>query len=417
MIWSRIKIFAREMAGSPFITAIAFILIVLSVTLTIIFHSVSLETKQYVKNKFSRSIKPDVINVRAKEKKNSSMLFSLFANNTRGFSEKKYRALKRIKYVKQVRGLLSVNVPVQAGVRFMSFNYRTDLILAGAPLSMVKKDLKKNSRRWRKKYIDGADIPLLLPKVLLDTYNNGMAPANGMPSVSMSTIRNFPIELTIGQSSVKTLDGHFQATGNILGATDRINTMGLIMPMQTAKKLNRMFNRKNRYLYAEIVPKNHYAIYGIKKRVRALGLVAETGSPLSSKIIRLIRKIDLFTATMLFIIIALAVTSVALCCITSLWGRIEYYRILRILGASRFLVSTTVFMKFLFFGFAGGLLALTLCEKILQEIPALFKLAGFMSSGSIKKYTDIYLILSALIPAISTLPGILRIFYLEMNKN
>ncbi len=420
MIWSRIKIFAREMVGAPVITAIAFTLILLSLTLSIIFHSASFGTKQYVKNKFGKSVRPDIIRVRPKEKENSPLIFSLFTTNIKGFSEKKYRALKKIKHTKKVQGLLSVNLPAQAGVRLMGFNYRTDLLFAGAPLSMVWKDLPKNkkiTKKWKAKYIEGRDIPLLLPKVLLDTYNNGMAPANGMPSVSAKTIKDFPIELLIGRSSVKTLEGYFNTTGNIVGTSSDIRLLGIIMPIKTAQRLNKIFCQKNRYLYAEIIPKNHHAIYGIKKRVRALGLIPETGAPLSSKIIRLIRKIDLFTAFMLIIITTLAVTAVSLCCITSLWSRIEYYRILRILGASRFLVSTTVLLKFLALGFVGGLLALTLSEKILQEIPSVIKLSGLLSPVGMEKYSNIYLYLSALIPAISTVPGIIRIFYLEMNKN
>ena len=106
----------------------------------------------------------------------------------------------------------------------------------------------------------------------------------------------------------------------------------------------------------------------IKQKIKKIGLVASTGTVISRKILELMGKTDIFTASLMIIIISLAAVAVALCCITSLWNRIEYYRTLRILGASRFLISGTVVIKFSLMGFAAGALSLALTKAVVFRI-------------------------------------------------
>jgi|GEM_PF-6508536 len=417
MIMGKVKIFIRELLGSRFTTLTAFLVIVIAATLTISFYCISSGARGYVEKKFSRSIKADIIRVTAPEKQGSSIILSFFTEQSSGFNEKKFMRLKKIKHTKTVEGLLSVNIPAQAGVRFMNYNYKTDLMLVGASYNMIKKDIEWKRKKWRHKNAETPGIPLLLPQSLLNTYNNGLAAANGMPKVSIDTIKRFPIDLNMGYSSVSRLDGYFFTSGTVIAATDNINVMGLVIPVQSARGLNRLFGRENRYLYADILPSDHRYINYIKKRVKSMGLVPSSGTEISGKIVRLIKKIDLFTKSMLLVITLLAVISVALCCVTSLWNRIEYYRTLRMLGASRVLISLTVIFKFSILGISGGFISVFLAEYVVTYVASLAPFTGLNIPVIIEKNQLFLLGLATIIPGSSTIPGIIRIFYLEMNRN
>ncbi len=418
MIKGRVKIFAREMTGSFFTTMTAFLVIVAASGLTVTFYSISSSAKTYVKNKFGRSISPDIIRVTAPEKDSQSIsILSIFSDSSGGFSEKKFQQIKSIHGAGKVEGLLSVNIPSSAGISILSLNYRTDLILAGAPASMLGKNERALKKLWKHKNPEDPGIPMIVPGVLINTYNNGLAAANGMPKISVSMIKQLPISLALGYSSVKRLDDYFTTSGTVIGSSNEISIMGLVIPIDTAKKINRLFNRENRYLYADITPSEHKDTERIKQKIKKIGLVASTGTVISRKILELMGKTDIFTASLMIIIISLAAVAVALCCITSLWNRIEYYRTLRILGASRFLISGTVVIKFSLMGFAAGALSLALTKAVVFRIIPHGLLQGLSLISGTGGNTTIFLILTALIPAVSTLPGIIRIFYLEMNRN
>jgi predicted lysophospholipase L1 biosynthesis ABC-type transport system permease subunit len=121
---------------------------------------------------------------------------------------------------------------------------------------------------------------------------------------------------------------------------------------------------------------------------------------------------------MITLVSVLAVVTTALCSVTAVWGRIDYYRIMRTLGASKFFIALTILIKFAVMGFAASWCGIYmfgyLKTYILQSItiPGV-KLSLEVSAATIATITTA----GTLIPVAASLPAIIRMFSAKLDKN
>lgn len=413
---SKLYLIKKELGGGKFISLVVFCVILLSVSAIVSFNILSENFNNYIKNNFASAIPPDEIKVKPGESK-SVFLFS--AGTGKELNTPAIQRIAGIPGVKRIDPAMAVTVPTSATIYFFSFQYKTDLICAGTGYNFVENDLK--SKEMKQAWIKGTHekgIPVLVPKALIDSYNNGLAAANALPEIVPDRLSGLKFKLSFGRSSVTGIDGAYDSSSVVAGYTDKVNIMGLVIPLKAAEEINKKFEKTGRYMFALVKVKDHKYFEDVKGRIKKMGYVVETGESLSSEILKLKRIVNAFITLMISLVSILAIVTTALCSVTAVWGRIDYYRIMRTLGASKFFIALTILIKFALMGFLaswGGILIIQYMKVyILQSItiPGV-KLTFDISAATIATITTA----GTVIPVAASLPAIIRMFAVKLDKN
>lgn len=412
---SKLYLTMKELAGSRFISFVVFCVILLSVSAIISFNILSDNFNNYIRNKFASAIPPDEIKVKPGETR-SLFLFSPAAGKV--IDTRAVNQLRGINGVKSVDPILALTIPSSATIYFWSFQYNTDLICAGASYGFVEKDLKTAEMRtaW-KTGTHEKGIPVLVPRGLIDSYNNGLAAANNLPEIVPEKLAGLKFRVSFGKSSVARLNEAFDSSSVVAGYTSGINITGLIIPLKAAEEINKKFGQKGRYMFAIVKAKDHKYIEAIKKEIKNMGYSIETGESLSAEIVRLKSTVNTFIALMVSLITILAIVSTALCSVTAVWSRIDYYRIMRALGASKLFIAFTILVKFAVMGFLASLAGIIAVSYAKDYVVQALSIPGLKLSLEINAaFKSTVLTAGTLIPVISSLPAILRMFWAKLDR-
>jgi ABC-type lipoprotein release transport system permease subunit len=420
---SKLYLIGKELTGAKFITFIVFSVILLSVSAILFFNILSDNFNRHIKNNFASSIPPNEIKVKPGEGK-SIFLFS--TGTGKELDSAAISAISKIQGVKKVDSVTAVTVPTYAEASFLTFRYGSDLICAGADYKLVESDIKSAHMRdaWIKGASDG-EIPVLIPKSLIDSYNNGLAAANGLPEIApdrlsglkINRIAGLKAKISFGRSSISALTGSYDAAPVIAGYTDKVNITGLVIPMKSAAEINKKFNKAGRIMFALVGVKDHKDFEYVKNRIKSMGFITETGESISSEILKLKETVNAFIAAMISLVSILAATAIALCSVTALWGRIDYYRIMRTLGASKFFIALTIIIKFSLTGFLAAWLGICLVEIFKAYILKSIAIPGIKLTFDIPQSTKGAIITAAaVIPILASIPTIIRMFSAKLDK-
>ncbi|HOP64757.1 MAG TPA: hypothetical protein PK358_15225 [Spirochaetota bacterium] len=413
---NRIYLIIKELGGGKFISFIVFSVILLSVVALLSFSILSDNFNNYINKKFASAIPPDVIKVKPGESK------SIFLFSTGSGKELNATAIKRmyrIKGVAKVDPVMAVTVPSSATIYFFSFQYRTDLICAGASYNFVRNDLRSQEmkRAWRMGTHERG-VPVLVPKTLIDSYNNGLAAANGLPEIIPARLSGLKFKLSFGRSSVAAYEGAFDSSSVVAGYTDKVNITGLVIPIKTAREINKKYGKSDRYMFALVKVKDHKNIGYVKSQIRKMGYVIETGESLSAEILKLRKAVNAFILTMMTLVSALAALTVGLCSVTAVWGRIDYYRILRTLGASKFFIALTILVKFAVMGALATLAGIYIVNGMKEYAASMITIPGVKLILDISRSYMLFIISAGtIIPVVSSLPAIIRMFAVKLDRN
>jgi ABC-type lipoprotein release transport system permease subunit len=413
---SKLYLIRKELGGGKFISFIVFCVILLSVTAIISFNVLSGNFNNYIKNNFAAAIPPDEIKVKPGESK-SIFLFS--TGTGKELNGAAISRIARISGVKKIDPVMAVTVPTSATIYFFSFQYRTDLICAGASYKFVENDLK--NKEMRDAWIKGTHekgIPVLVPKALIDSYNNGLAAANGLPEIVPDKLSGLKFKLSFGRSSVNAYEGAYDSSSVVAGYTDKVNITGLVIPVKAADEINKKFSKTGRYMFALVNVKDHKYFEQVKNQIKNMGFVVETGESLSSEILKLKVTVNAFITLMISLVSVLAVVTTALCSVTAVWGRIDYYRILRTLGASKFFIALTILIKFAIMGFLASWCGIYLFEFLKIYILKTITVPGVKLSLDISAATKATILTAGtVIPVAASLPAIIRMFSVKLDNN
>jgi len=416
---SKLYLIIKELSGAKFITFIVFSVILLSVSAILFFNILSDNFNRYIKNNFASSIPPNEIKVKSGESK-SPFLFS--TGSGKELDNAAINRISKISGVKKVETVIAVTVPSNATIYintiFKSFQYQSDLICAGATYKFIENDIK--SKEMRTAWLNGVHekgIPVLVPKALIDSYNNGLAAANGLPEIVPDKLSGLKFKLSFGKSSVATLQGAYDSSSVIAGYTDKVNITGLVIPMKVADEINKKFNKTGRNMFALVSVKDHKDFEQVKNKIKSMGFAIETGDSISSEILKLKTTVNAFIAAMISLVSILAAVSIALSSITAVWGRIDYYRILRTLGSSKFFIALTIIIKFSLTGFLAAWLGIYLVEIFKAYILKSVSIPGITLTFDIPQATIATIITAAtIIPIAASLPTIIRMFSAKLDK-
>ncbi len=412
LLTQRLYLLIKEVLSVPGISAIVFFSVLCSALVVGVFDIAGENVNRYIVGRFAGSVPPNTIKVSPPPRR--EMPFLQVETERRGIGEAAAARIVAMKGVASVEPVLPVEAPMQGGVDFFGFGYRIDLTALGVPASLVKDALKDGAdrRRWNRAETGGL-IPVVVPKSALQAYNEGMAGPNGLPRISERTAKGVSFRLFIGRSSLRSLNDQVEAAAVITGFTDRPGLLALLIPITIARDYNRRFRSgyRTEYLHLYVTVKDHRSLIRVRRAIAGMGLSAETGVELSENILRLQRSVSLSVAAMKTLIIILSAVAVAFSTVIATISRVEYYRIVRIVGGSKLFIGFTVLVKYGLIGAAGSLCAAALLERASETAAAYLSLPGLTQGIGVSEDLAAFLFrYGVLLPVLSAVPSLARLY-------
>jgi hypothetical protein len=403
----------KELLSGPFINIIVLISFLLSVVAVGLHGIASSNLNSYVQKRFATSIPPNTIKVSPRQSRSRS-LFSFNKEPLRPLTAGTLKRMRGLKGVKTVFPVASLDIPLQARLSYLAFQYRSDILAFGVPYHLVSSDIKgRNNRRLWKRHRQGKAIPVLVPRSILQSYNDGMARANNLPRISEQGAVGLRFKLLLGRSSLKTIKGYEESEAVVAGFTDRVDSFALIMPLNQVMGYNRKLieSYRPRYQYAYLKTGDHSSLIRALGVIKKMGYAADVGKSLSQQILKLKSNVALILDSLKYIIVLISVFAAAFATVIATMNRIEYYRVIRIVGGSRVFLTVMILFKYLVIGTAGILAGLYLVKFMAGRFAALFNIGNMIGDLTVADETRTSILLyGSLVPVISTLPALARLF-------
>lgn len=419
----------REVVSQRFVSLIVFLSIVIAAFCYGAFNVIGANFNNYINNKFATSIPPNTIKVTPKPAPQVGFLgFALRRPEGTVLNDKYLAKIARIAGVQSVQPIMAMQVPVQAVIGIFEIRYATDLVAIGAPYSLVGKDIANNDyrRMWRD-WAPGKDVPMMIPRELLESYNNTLADASGLPHITEQFVMGMKADIYIGKSSLKTIPGFEAIKATMVGFAKDVPMLSVVVPLDVARYYNKKFKggtSDSEYIYTYVTVKDHDSVLTVSKQLEKWGFIVEVDKTISEDILALKQNVQSVVNVMSIIILFLAVIAVAFSTTIATFNRIGYYRILRILGGSKIYLTLTILIKYALIGFVASFAAVKLVDLagtlIAQNVAVLLKplkLAGFRLTLAVEPALRAKILaVGTLIPAASTLPAIILLYVRALNR-
>lgn len=408
----RLYLLIKEIFSNGAISAIVFFSVACSAVIVGAFDIAGEGINRYIRDRFAGSVPPNTIKVSPPPSR-ESFLFQT-AGSATGISERRLARIRGMKGVVSVEPVLPVEVPMQAGIYLLGFGYRIDLMALGVPYSLIKEGLKEGRYRrlWRNAR-PGGELPVIVPVQALEAYNDGMAGPNGLPRISARMATGIKFRLVFGRSSLRSLDRPAEESAVIAGFTERPNLIALLVPINVAREYNRRFveGYRTKYLHLYVKAAGHESLIAVRRGIAGMGLVAETGVELSQNILRLQRNVSLTVRAMELLITVLSLIAVVFSTVIATVNRVDYYRIVRIVGGSRLFITVTILVKYAVIGLAGSCAAIAVLRWASGTLASTLQFPGIIPAFSVTEdLSDFLLRYGVLLPVLSTVPSLARLY-------
>ncbi len=408
----------KEIFSGRFISLIVFCSIFASVISAAFFYIAGSNFSDYIDRRFASVIPPNTMKVSPLQKETGVLFFKSKDPSVKQLDGQAVSKIRRMDGIKSVYPVMASAIPMQAKISFFGLNYRTDLSALGVPYRYISRDLKSGEarRRWSSGDFDG-EMPVLIPETILNAYNDGMADANNLPRISAKAAEGMSFSLAFGRSSIKELEDHVITRASVAGITNRIDSLALVVPEPAMRMYNRKYNPGfDEYLYAFVEAKGHSELLKASSRISKMGFNVETEKSLSGHIVALKKNAALLIDGLMYLVIFITTVAVAFSTMIAVMNRIEYYRIMRMVGASKLFLSSAVVIKYLVLGLAASgcaLAAIRYSAGLIKDIPLV---AGLKISLSVPDdLGKAILAAGAAIPVLSTLPALIKLHYKALN--
>jgi len=410
----KIFLLIKELFGNVFINFIVFLVILFASFLTSTFVLVLLNVDNYFNRNFVKSIPPDVIKVTPKTYVATLNIFGLTPRKPKGsyIDDDILNKVRKLDGVVEVEPLLVSRIPMQVFVSIFGIKYGSDLICIGVNYDLIEGDIKdRRVKRMWNNWKTGDDIPVVIPEILYHAYNSSIAEPNSLPKVTREMVLGVKLRINFGKSSLKSYADTVSENGVVVGFTDKVANICLVLPIKVMRYYNEKFNAHSEYIHLYVKTKDHNSLLSVSKKLKSMGFVVETDKNISEEILKL-KKILGFVGNMLILVIVImAVTSIGFSSIVAVSSRYEYYKTLRILGASRFFIAFSIVFKFALIGLISGLLSLFIFDRGISFIISSLPLKGYFGIFSLgKKYNDLILLGCVFLPMVFSLLGVLRLY-------
>lgn len=421
MIFQNAFMMIKEIVSQKFVSVIVFFAIIIAVFSVGIFQILGDNFNTYVSKKFASAIPPNTIKVQPKPMPTFGFL-KLRQPPGSKLNDKYLERIVRYKGVKKIHPYMAAQLPMQAVIPIFGLRYRTDLVCIGAPYSMVGRDIPKKYRKKWRSWKPKKEIPVLIPTMLLNTYNDSMAEANNLPRIKPAMVLETRFDMLFGRNGIKTIPGFVVEKGVLVGFTEGVSTLAVVVPLKVARHYNKKFNPKKmthkEYVYCYVEVRSHEALAPVARRIKRMGFIVETEKSLSKEILALKQNVNILIQSLTVIILILAIIAIAFSTTIATLNRMEYYRVMRILGASKLFITLTILLKYTLFGFIGAKFSLELINLLSSSIANSIKMAGFKLSIILTKdFSAKFLFWGTIVPALSTVPALAKLYIKGLNRD
>jgi putative ABC transport system permease protein len=213
---------------------------------------------------------------------------------------------------------------------------------------------------------DGAPIPVVVNRRLLEIYNKVFAPQRGLPQLTDSMLVGFQFPIELGRSYVagKTLPGTYETALKLAGFSDRAPIAGLSMPIETVRRINQHFGQDSAgYSSVLLRAQRSEQVGEIASSVKRMGFdLDESERNRALQIGAAVELVTLALSLLAALITALAAVNIAQAFHAEVRERTREIGVMRAVGATRGDVATLILAEAAVTGLIGGALGVMLAR-------------------------------------------------------
>ncbi|MFA6521524.1 MAG: FtsX-like permease family protein [Candidatus Gracilibacteria bacterium] len=291
----------------------------------------------------------------------SSPLFNIFGQSQKVLNDEVMAEISKMPEVTQVSKHMIYSNLASIQIEIAGQPLQTDSLIFGTERKAITSDLPRDAT-WtadlEKNSVD-SPIPVLISRKLIDLYNLSLAPSAGLPELSEDTFRGKSIKILPGYSSFFPTLGKPAKTweGKIVGFSDRVDLVGITIPLQTVEALSAADGNTTRTYNKLFVTLNSAQnVEKVSAQLESQGMHVTSLQKEFKEIGKSLQLIQIIVFILSSIILAGAVILIG----NSFWAilsvRSKEIGIMRAIGASRKTLSLIYFIEVGIMGFAGGIL-------------------------------------------------------------
>jgi ABC-type antimicrobial peptide transport system permease subunit len=275
--------------------------------------------------------------------------------------------IDRIKKIPEVTEVLPTNTisgisSLQIGLLGQTF--QTDALLYGAPYELLDSP-DVSTEEWLQA---SEPYPAIVSTKLIDLYNFSFANANNLPQLTQENFIGSEITILLNQST-------FFASSNsevialkakIVGFSPNVKIIGITLPLNTIKQINRNFLKKtdDYYLDAIVRVKSPRDLTPVKNRLEEMGLTVTTAEKSLESLEKLFALTDLSLNIFFLIMITMAGLLISSTFLAKIAEKSREIAILKTLGMSSRKISTLYLLEAGLVGLGSSVLGITLAWVI-----------------------------------------------------
>lgn len=258
-------------------------------------------------------------------------------------------ALTKLDHISAVYPKFEVKVPMGArgGDRFFGRNLYAELFMIGVPRDLV----------GLPEFVDGEVIPVVISDQLIEVFNSSVAPALGMPRLTIEALKGFGFDIQIGHSlmlgsrgarSVGTLPAR------IVGASPYALRLGVTVPIETARRLQQQYGPEGMtpsYKSVLVRAASAAEVPQVRAQIEAMGLSVDEAARRASDVLTALTGL---AGTVGVLVLMLAALNIAHSFFALLSERRRELAILRAVGARRRHLLEMILLQACVLGAVGG---------------------------------------------------------------
>lgn len=228
--------------------------------------------------------------------------------------------------------------------------FQSDALIFGVPMEIVAADI--GGSEWK----DDSVVPVVISSQLLDLYNLSLAPGAGMPEISGNFLIGKTLKVLPGAASFLRPNSDSQkiVNGKIVGFSNRVDLIGITMPISTVEKLNlnsgAVESLYNKFFVALNSPQD---VSSVTAELESKGYRVSSLQKEFNEVGQSMNYVSIILLILTSIILGIAALLTGSTVWSSLISRRKEFGMLRAIGAPKSAVINIILWQSAFYGIAG----------------------------------------------------------------
>lgn len=267
------------------------------------------------------------------------------------------RRIRAIQGTGEINSIIRMEYPAKVKLEMFGRSVREYMPVYGISPAF----LRKSEKRWRQ-FVPGAEVPVIVPKFVLDVFNN-LAAARGLPQLGERALWGFPMELVIETAARGAPERKkYDQPARVFGFSAELPLTGLIVPSDFITRFAAAHAGdpnaiRPGFSYAQLVitVKDVKDLPDISKKIQALGLRVESQQDIASKTNKALAVIDGSSLVIMGIFLFLTVIAIFNSYLTIVYNRSYTFSLQRVIGVSKARIILTFVFEAAVIGALFGL--------------------------------------------------------------